>query len=64
MSPEEIKEFVNARTIEDGLTAVHYAAQITSDQLHFPGEDAKLIETLIDYNGQPELQTYKANFKF
>nr|CRZ23734.1 BMA-TRP-4 [Brugia malayi] len=59
MSPEEIKEFINARTIEDGLTAVHYAAQITSDQLHFPGEDAKLIETLIDYNGQPELQTYK-----
>ncbi|VDO22043.1 unnamed protein product [Brugia timori] len=50
MSPEEIKEFINARTFEDGLTAVHYAAQITSDQLHFPGEDAKLIETLIDYN--------------
>ncbi|VBB29877.1 unnamed protein product, partial [Acanthocheilonema viteae] len=49
MSPEEIKEFVNARTIQDGLTAVHYAAQITSDQIHFPGEDAKLIKTLIDY---------------
>ncbi|EJD74415.1 hypothetical protein LOAG_18270 [Loa loa] len=59
MSPEEIKEFVNARTTQDGLTAVHYAAQITSDQIHFPGEDAKLIKTLIDYDGQPELQTYK-----
>ncbi|VDK70526.1 unnamed protein product, partial [Litomosoides sigmodontis] len=43
----------------DGLTAVHYAAKITADQLHFPGEDAKLIETLIDHNGEPELQTYK-----
>ncbi|VDM95657.1 unnamed protein product, partial [Thelazia callipaeda] len=54
MSPQEIKEFVNART-QDGLTAVHYAAQITQNQLHFPGEDAKLINTLIDYGGQPEL---------
>ncbi|CAG9537301.1 unnamed protein product [Cercopithifilaria johnstoni] len=61
MSPEEIKEFVNARTAQDGLTAVHYAAQITSDQIHFPGENAKLIKTLIEYNGQPELQTYKGH---
>lgn len=41
---------------------MHCAAEITSDQLHFPREDAKLIETLIDYNGQPELQTYKVKF--
>ncbi|KAM3722182.1 Ankyrin-3 [Dirofilaria immitis] len=63
ISSQEIKEFINARTTEDGLTAVHYAAQITSNQTHFPGEDAKLIKILIDHNGQPELQTYKANIQ-
>ncbi|KHN74170.1 Ankyrin-2 [Toxocara canis] len=57
LSPAEIKEFVNARTFEDGLTAVHYAAEITHEQLHSPGEDGRLINTLIDYGGLPEIQT-------
>ncbi|VDM33411.1 unnamed protein product [Toxocara canis] len=51
LSPTEIKEFVNARTFEDGLTAVHYAAEITHERLHSPGEDGRLINTLIDYGG-------------
>ncbi|VDN17895.1 unnamed protein product [Gongylonema pulchrum] len=41
LSPHEINEFVNARTA----------------QLHFPGEEAKLINTLIDYGGSPNIQT-------
>uniref|UniRef100_A0A158PNG3 ANK_REP_REGION domain-containing protein n=1 Tax=Anisakis simplex TaxID=6269 RepID=A0A158PNG3_ANISI len=56
-SLSEIKKFVNATTFEEGLTAVHYAAEITHDQLHSEGEDGKLINTLIEYGGQPEIQT-------
>ncbi|CAJ0941647.1 unnamed protein product, partial [Mesorhabditis belari] len=51
-----IKDFTNAKTA-DGLTAVHYAAEILPDQLHFPGEDAKLINLLVDHGGQPEIQS-------
>src|SRR5690606_21340390 len=42
---EEVKEYVNSKT-EEGLTAVHYAAQILPDQVGYEGEDAKLISTL------------------
>lgn len=38
--------------VQDGFTAVHYAAEISAEQLHFPGEDAKLMNLLIDYGGQ------------
>ncbi|PIO56450.1 hypothetical protein TELCIR_22151, partial [Teladorsagia circumcincta] len=51
LNPEEIRKYINKRT-NDGFTAVHYAAEITSDQLHFPGEDAKLMNLLIDHGGQ------------
>lgn len=56
-SKEEVREYVNSKT-EEGLTAVHYAAQILSDQVTYDGEDAKLISTLIDYGGQCEIQTF------
>ncbi|TKR72642.1 hypothetical protein L596_020059 [Steinernema carpocapsae] len=54
--PAEVKEFVNART-DEGMTSVHYAAMILPNQLHYPGEDAKLINALIEYGGQVEIQT-------
>ncbi|XGW21641.1 hypothetical protein V3C99_004540 [Haemonchus contortus] len=60
LSPEEIRKYVNKRT-NDGFTAVHYAAEITSEQLHFPGEDAKLMNLLIDYGGQVDLQSLSSN---
>ncbi|CAJ0580832.1 unnamed protein product, partial [Mesorhabditis spiculigera] len=56
MDAQSIKDYVNMKTA-DGLTAVHYAAEILPDQLHFPGEDAKLINLLIDHGGQPEIQS-------
>ncbi|VDK65292.1 unnamed protein product [Cylicostephanus goldi] len=55
-SPEEIRDYVNQRT-KDGFTAVHYAAQITSDKVHYPGEDAKLMNLLVDSGGQVDLQS-------
>ncbi|KAK5981003.1 putative Ion channel nompc, partial [Trichostrongylus colubriformis] len=60
LSPEEIRKYVNKRT-NDGFTAVHYAAEITSEQLHFPGEDAKLMNLLIDYGGQVDLQSMSSS---
>uniref|UniRef100_A0AC35GCF3 Uncharacterized protein n=1 Tax=Panagrolaimus sp. PS1159 TaxID=55785 RepID=A0AC35GCF3_9BILA len=58
---EEVAEYVNSKT-EEGLTAVHCAAQIlqgnSEDSTH---EDAKLISTLIDYGGQCEIQTFTNN---
>ncbi|KIH48371.1 ankyrin repeat protein [Ancylostoma duodenale] len=45
----------------DGFTAVHYAAEIRAEQLHFPGEDAKLMNLLIDYGGQVDLQSLNSN---
>ncbi|VDP35611.1 unnamed protein product [Heligmosomoides polygyrus] len=60
LGPEDIRRYVNKRT-NDGFTAVHYAAEITSDQLHFPGEDAKLMNLLIDYGGQVDLQSLSSN---
>ncbi|KAK6730167.1 hypothetical protein RB195_006932 [Necator americanus] len=60
LSPDEIRRYVNQRT-NDGFTAVHYAAEISSDQLHFPGEDAKLMNLLIDYGGQVDLQSLNSN---
>lgn len=36
---------------------MHYAAEITSEQLHFPGEDAKLVNLLIDFGGQVGILT-------
>ncbi|EYC30062.1 hypothetical protein Y032_0005g2426 [Ancylostoma ceylanicum] len=60
LSPEEIRKYVNQRT-NDGFTAVHYAAEISAEQLHFPGEDAKLMNLLIDYGGQVDLQSLNSN---
>ncbi|KAK6031322.1 ankyrin repeat protein, partial [Ostertagia ostertagi] len=60
LSPEEIRKYINKRT-NDGFTAVHYAAEITTDQLHFPGEDAKLMNLLIDHGGQVDLQSLSSN---
>uniref|UniRef100_A0A7E4VBG3 Ion_trans domain-containing protein n=1 Tax=Panagrellus redivivus TaxID=6233 RepID=A0A7E4VBG3_PANRE len=59
-SKEEVRDYVNSRTVE-GLTAVHYAAQIDHEKIEKTNEDAKLISTLIDYGGQCEIQTLTAN---
>lgn len=48
-------------TLQEGFTCVHYAAEIQSDQLHFPGEDAKLVNLLIDNGGRVEEQADKTN---
>ncbi|CAI5438376.1 unnamed protein product [Caenorhabditis angaria] len=60
LTPEQLKEHVNHRT-NDGFTALHYAAEIESKQLHFPGEDAKLVNLLIDYGGLVETPSINAN---
>uniref|UniRef100_A0A1I7TBT6 ANK_REP_REGION domain-containing protein n=1 Tax=Caenorhabditis tropicalis TaxID=1561998 RepID=A0A1I7TBT6_9PELO len=60
LSPEQLKEHVNHRTV-DGFTALHYAAEIEHRQLHFPGEDAKLVNLLIDYGGMVEMPSLNAN---
>ncbi|KHJ99071.1 ankyrin repeat protein [Oesophagostomum dentatum] len=59
-SLDEIRTYVNQRT-KDGFTAVHFAAEIQPEQLHYPGEDAKLMNLLIDYGGQVELQSLSSN---
>uniref|UniRef100_A0A8R1HXB3 ANK_REP_REGION domain-containing protein n=1 Tax=Caenorhabditis japonica TaxID=281687 RepID=A0A8R1HXB3_CAEJA len=60
LTPEQLKEHVNHRT-NDGFTALHYAAEIELKQLHFPGEDAKLVNLLIDYGGMVEMPSVNAN---
>ncbi|KAF1769981.1 hypothetical protein GCK72_001798 [Caenorhabditis remanei] len=60
LTPEQLKEHVNHRT-SDGFTALHYAAEIEHRQLHFPGEDAKLVNLLIDYGGMVEMPSLNAN---
>ncbi|PIC53240.1 hypothetical protein B9Z55_003026 [Caenorhabditis nigoni] len=60
LTPEQLKEHVNHRT-NDGFTALHYAAEIEQRQLHFPGEDAKLVNLLIDYGGMVEMPSLNAN---
>ncbi|PAV85627.1 hypothetical protein WR25_08242 isoform C [Diploscapter pachys] len=60
LSPEELKEYVNQRD-NSGFTAIHYAAEITANMIHYPGEDAKLVNLLVDYGGQVELQSLNTN---
>ncbi|CAC14420.3 Ion transport domain-containing protein [Caenorhabditis elegans] len=60
LTQEQLKEHVNHRT-NDGFTALHYAAEIEQRQLHFPGEDAKLVNLLIDYGGMVEMPSLNAN---
>ncbi|KAF8366758.1 trp-4, partial [Pristionchus pacificus] len=57
---EEIHDYVNEKTTE-GFTCMHYAAEIQQDQLHFPAEDAKLVNLLIDHGGKVEEQADKTN---
>ena len=66
LSPEELKEYANQRDnvsptsldeskklqVQSGLTAIHYAAEITANMIHYPAEDAKLVNLLVDYGGQ------------
>ncbi|GMR55552.1 hypothetical protein PMAYCL1PPCAC_25747, partial [Pristionchus mayeri] len=57
---EEINDYVNEKTA-DGFTCMYYAAEIQQDQLHFPAEDAKLVNLLIDHGGKVEEQADKTN---
>ncbi|XP_055354554.1 LOW QUALITY PROTEIN: serine/threonine-protein phosphatase 6 regulatory ankyrin repeat subunit A-like [Paramacrobiotus metropolitanus] len=47
---------VNTQNLE-GESAVHLVAQVTSDMVHFSGEDSMLAQLLLDYNGNTNLQT-------
>jgi hypothetical protein len=58
----EVKKLVNSRTIE-GHTSLHYAAEIEAKQTHFPGEDAQLMNLLIDSGGQVSIQTLNVSPK-
>lgn len=40
---------------------MHYAAEIQQDQLHFPAEDAKLVNLLIDHGGKVNEKSNKYN---
>ncbi|KJH52965.1 ankyrin repeat protein [Dictyocaulus viviparus] len=55
------KSEVEQLLAKEGLTAVHYAAEINQQQLHFQGEDAKLMNLLIDYGGQVDMQSLNTN---
>ncbi|VDD86933.1 unnamed protein product [Enterobius vermicularis] len=61
LSVSEIEAFINSRTLSDGYTAVHYAAEIKPEQVHIPGEDSKIINLLIEHGGRAEIQTLSSN---
>uniref|UniRef100_A0AC35TT07 ANK_REP_REGION domain-containing protein n=1 Tax=Rhabditophanes sp. KR3021 TaxID=114890 RepID=A0AC35TT07_9BILA len=57
---DALKSFINSLTVDEGKSALHYASEITSDQPHFPSEDADIIKLLIDHGANSELQTTMA----
>lgn len=57
---EDATMMLNQQTTE-GETALHFAAEITKDQLEYPGEDGDLMNLLIDYGGDVNLHTQITN---
>jgi len=43
--------------VQEGETAVHYAAELTASQVHYDGEDVQLIRLLLDYGGDINIRT-------
>lgn len=44
-------------TLKDGLTALHMAADLTSDQLHANKEDSQIMALLIQFGGQVTVES-------
>uniref|UniRef100_A0A0K0F903 ANK_REP_REGION domain-containing protein n=1 Tax=Strongyloides venezuelensis TaxID=75913 RepID=A0A0K0F903_STRVS len=57
MSDEEIVNYVNIQSTTEGKSAIHYAAEITTTQCHYPGEEADIVKLLLKFGASPELQT-------
>ncbi|KAG1692590.1 Ankyrin-1 [Nymphon striatum] len=55
---EASEKLVNQQTL-DGKTSIHYAAAITKEQCSYENEDIEMIQLLLAYKGNVNLQTTK-----